>query len=105
MSNSYLKEVVEMNLPNKLTLLRILLIPFFVIALLVPTGITWQNWIALAIFVIASLTDLADGKIARKYNPGMGRNRDYFARVYHQWTSPNCRRQRRRNSRKQMGQG
>lgn len=57
-----------MNLPNKLTLLRILLIPFFVIALLVPTGITWQNWIALAIFVIASLTDLADGKIARKYN-------------------------------------
>ena len=68
MSNSYLKEVVEMNLPNKLTLLRILLIPFFVIALLVPTGITWQNWIALAIFVIASLTDLADGKIARKYN-------------------------------------
>ena len=44
-----------------------LLIPVFVIALLVPTGFDWQKWLALAIFVIASLTDLADGKIARKY--------------------------------------
>lgn len=57
-----------MNLPNKLTMMRVLLIPVFVIALLVPTGLIWQKWIALAIFVIASLTDLADGKIARKYN-------------------------------------
>lgn len=57
-----------MNLPNKLTMLRILLIPPFVVTLLVPPGSIWQNWIAVAIFSIASLTDLADGKIARKRN-------------------------------------
>lgn len=58
-----------MNLPNKLTTLRVIMIPFFVFFLL------WQNgenrtfrMIALALFIIASLTDLLDGKIARKYN-------------------------------------
>lgn len=56
-----------MNLPNKLTLIRVLLIPIFVVVLLVPLGISWQNWLALAIFVIASLTDFADGYLARKY--------------------------------------
>lgn len=55
-----------MNLPNKLTLLRIGLIPFFVGFLLAP--VDWSRWVALGIFVIASLTDMADGKIARKYN-------------------------------------
>lgn len=56
-----------MNLPNKLTILRTVLIPFFLVALLwdaVPYG----NWIALVIFAAASLTDMLDGKIARKYN-------------------------------------
>ena len=56
-----------MNLPNKLTILRTILIPFFLAAMLweaVPYG----NWIALVIFAIASLTDMLDGKIARKYN-------------------------------------
>ncbi len=57
-----------MNLPNKLTMMRVLLIPVFVAALLVQTDLAWQKWVALAIFIIASLTDLADGKIARKYN-------------------------------------
>ena len=57
----------SMNLPNKLTIFRVILIPFFIIALLVP-GIPAGNWIALAIFIAASLTDLLDGKIARKYN-------------------------------------
>ncbi len=56
-----------MNLPNKLTLIRVLLIPIFVVVLLVPLGISWQNWLALAIFAIASLTDFADGYLARKY--------------------------------------
>ena len=58
-----------MNLPNKLTTLPVIMIPFFVFFLL------WQNgenrtfrMIALALFIIASLTDLLDGKIARKYN-------------------------------------
>ena len=58
---------MSMNLPNKLTIFRVILIPFFIIALLVP-GIPAGNWIALAIFIVASLTDLLDGKIARKYN-------------------------------------
>lgn len=57
-----------MNLPNKLTLLRVFLIPLFVVLLMVPFGFAGQKWVALAVFVIASLTDLADGKIARKHN-------------------------------------
>ncbi|WP_026494571.1 CDP-diacylglycerol--glycerol-3-phosphate 3-phosphatidyltransferase [Butyrivibrio sp. WCD3002] len=57
-----------MNLPNKLTVFRVLLIPFFVVFLLVPIFGEADKWIALTIFVVASLTDLADGKIARKYN-------------------------------------
>jgi len=56
-----------MNLPNKLTMFRVILIPFFVVFMMV--GITAADkWIALAIFIAASLTDLLDGKIARKYN-------------------------------------
>ena len=57
-----------MNLPNKLTLLRVCLIPFFVIFLLADIFGAADDWIALAIFIIASLTDMLDGKIARKYN-------------------------------------
>lgn len=53
-----------MNLPNKLTVIRIILIPVFMILLLNYNQFT----IAGIVFVIASLTDLADGKIARKYN-------------------------------------
>ena len=56
-----------MNLPNKLTMLRVLLIPVFVVFMLVDIT-AFDKWIALGIFVVASLTDLADGKIARKYN-------------------------------------
>ena len=56
-----------MNLPNKLTMLRVIMIPFFVVFLLVDIT-PYGKWIALAIFIVASLTDLADGKIARKYN-------------------------------------
>ncbi|MCM1257206.1 MAG: CDP-diacylglycerol--glycerol-3-phosphate 3-phosphatidyltransferase [Roseburia sp.] len=56
-----------MNLPNKLTMLRVILIPFFVVFLLYP-AVPYSNYIAVGIFIVASLTDLADGKIARKYN-------------------------------------
>ena len=56
-----------MNLPNKLTTARVVLIPFFVAALLIRS-IPYGDTIALVIFVIASLTDLFDGMIARKYN-------------------------------------
>ena len=57
-----------MNLPNKLTVLRVLMVPFFVLFMLTDIGGAANKWIALAIFVVASLTDLLDGKIARKYN-------------------------------------
>lgn len=56
-----------MNLPNKLTLTRIILVPFFVAFLLIES-IPCNYLIALAIFIAASLTDMLDGKIARKYN-------------------------------------
>lgn len=56
-----------MNLPNKLTMFRVILIPFFVLFMLVDIT-SADKWIALAIFIIASLTDLLDGKIARKYD-------------------------------------
>ena len=57
-----------MNLPNKLTVCRVILIPFFVFFLLFDPNSVSFKWIALGIFVIASLTDMLDGKIARKYN-------------------------------------
>ncbi|MCI9048264.1 MAG: CDP-diacylglycerol--glycerol-3-phosphate 3-phosphatidyltransferase [Hungatella sp.] len=58
-----------MNLPNKLTVLRVLLIPFFVAALLWDKGENMTlRYVAAGIFIAASLTDLLDGKIARKYN-------------------------------------
>ena len=58
-----------MNLPNKLTVTRVILIPFFVFALLYQGGENQTfRWAAAAVFIVASLTDLLDGKIARKYN-------------------------------------
>lgn len=56
-----------MNLPNKLTMFRVILIPFFIVFLLVPIT-SVDKWIALGIFIVASLTDLLDGHIARKYH-------------------------------------
>jgi CDP-diacylglycerol--glycerol-3-phosphate 3-phosphatidyltransferase len=55
-----------MNLPNKLTLMRIILIPVFMVVLY--WGFSGANYVALAIFIIASLTDMLDGKIARARN-------------------------------------
>ena len=57
-----------MNLPNKLTVLRVVMIPFFVAFLLFDITGAADKWIALAIFCASSLTDMLDGKIARKYN-------------------------------------
>lgn len=57
-----------MNTPNKLTVLRVILIPFFVVFMLFPVGGEMHKWIALAIFVIASLTDTLDGYLARRDN-------------------------------------
>ena len=55
-----------MDLPNKLTVGRIVLVPFFVTALLV--NFPFNNVVALLLFIIASITDMLDGKIARKNN-------------------------------------
>jgi CDP-diacylglycerol--glycerol-3-phosphate 3-phosphatidyltransferase len=56
------------NLPNALTLLRLLLVPLFGWLLLAqPVAIDWR-WLATAVFLLALLTDLLDGKIARRYN-------------------------------------
>lgn len=55
-----------MNTPNKLTLLRIVLVPVFVVVLYL--NFPYNNLVALAVFILASLTDLLDGKIARKYH-------------------------------------
>ncbi len=60
-----------MNLPNKLSLLRMILVPIFMIVLVLPEA--WMPmWlsalIGTVIFIVASVTDCLDGKIARKYN-------------------------------------
>lgn len=66
-----------MTLPNKLTLLRIILVPVMVIIAFIPylnnhymfnSGLSIANFINLIIFAVASFTDFLDGKIARKYN-------------------------------------
>ena len=54
-----------MNLPNKLTVLRVIMVPFFVFFMLTGVGGAANKWIALIIFCVASLTDMLDGKIAR----------------------------------------
>ena len=55
--------IMELNLPNKLTLLRMALVPVYLV--LLAYGF---NWLALIVFAAASITDALDGKIARKYN-------------------------------------
>ena len=57
-----------MNLPNKLTIFRVILIPFFVLFLLLEPDNQTFRLIADLIFIVASLTDMLDGKIARKYH-------------------------------------
>lgn len=55
----------KMNTPNKLTLLRVLMIPFFVVFMLTDLG-SWSKWAALIVFVVASMTDWLDGYLARR---------------------------------------
>ena len=52
-----------MNLPNKLTMLRILMIPLFVILALIPAH--WAQYVALLVYILACVTDTLDGRIAR----------------------------------------
>lgn len=57
------KEDTHMNLPNKLTLLRVVLVPVFIAFMTINT--LWANIVGLVVFVLASLTDMLDGQIAR----------------------------------------
>ncbi len=57
-----------MNLPNKLTVLRVIMIPVFLVFLLTDCAGDASKYIAAGVFVLASLTDMLDGRIARKYN-------------------------------------
>ena len=57
-----------MNLANKLTLLRVILVPFFAFFMLAGDIVPYSYLWAAVIFAVASITDTADGKIARKYN-------------------------------------
>lgn len=67
----------KMNLPNKLTMLRIILVPVFIICLCMPQVFKWfkientqtvMGIIALIVFVVAAITDCLDGRISRKQN-------------------------------------
>ncbi len=57
---------MPLNIPNLLTLLRILLIPFFFVVYVIDAG--WSNQLATVIFVVAAITDWLDGYLARKLN-------------------------------------
>lgn len=73
MNNSHQKQI-DKNLPNKLTVLRIFLVPVFIIILWLPkmTGGAfpelYADIISAFVFIISSITDFIDGKLARKYN-------------------------------------
>ena len=84
-----------MNLPNKLTVLRVIMVPFFVFFMLTDAGGAANKWIALVLFCVASLTDMLDGHIARSRNlvTNFGKfmhpcrlvcHRDHCPGVYHQ---------------------
>lgn len=62
--NALIEKFKRINLPNKLTILRLLLVPVF--CLVVSASRTWTQWLALLIFIAASATDLLDGYLARK---------------------------------------
>jgi len=56
-----------MNLPNKITIFRMCMIPFFLVFFLVES-IPYHEWIALSVFIIACVSDAVDGNLARKYH-------------------------------------
>ena len=54
------------DLPNGLTILRLIFVPILLSTCLLPAG--WSNWVALSIFVIACITDYLDGALSRRLN-------------------------------------
>lgn len=59
---------MKMNVPNRLTIIRLLLVPVFLVFILGFGGVTWGRIVSIAVFALASFTDFLDGKIARKYH-------------------------------------
>ena len=59
---------MKMNVPNRLTVIRLLLVPVFLVFILGFGGVTWGRIVSIAVFALASFTDFLDGKIARKYH-------------------------------------
>ncbi len=59
-----------MTTASKITLVRVAFIPLYMVFMYLSNGVanSWQLWVSLAIFIVASLTDYVDGQIARKYN-------------------------------------
>ena len=60
-----------MNLPNKLSIMRVIMVPIFMIAVVLPESVipdTWSRIIGAAIFILTALTDMLDGMIARRCN-------------------------------------
>ena len=58
---------MKMNLPNKLSVLRLCMVPVFVVIMMASDAL-WANLVGCALFGAAAFTDMLDGKIARKYN-------------------------------------
>lgn len=58
----------KMNLPNKLTMVRMILVLVFVVFMCLPTKLEWARYVALGVFIVASITDFLDGYISRKKN-------------------------------------
>src|SRR3989344_298760 len=65
MKNKSIKILKKMNISNKITILRIILVPFIIILLLYPSR--RANVVSLALFIFACLTDKIDGALARRY--------------------------------------
>ena len=62
-----MKTKTKMNLPNKLTVMRMCMVPIFVVVMMISDAL-WANATGLALFILASLTDMWDGRLARKHN-------------------------------------
>ena len=71
-----------MNLPNKLSLMRVIMVPLFVAVMVLPESIlpdTWSRILSAAIFILTAFTDFLDGMIARKFNMITGKLMDPLA--------------------------
>ena len=87
----------SMNLPNKLTILRVIMIPFYVIFQMGYLGGEAAKYVALTLFIIASLTDFLDGKI------GLDRHHYHGQGIYHQRVPAGGLRQGRGDRRQLLG--